>query len=315
MWTEYFLFLLKFATVVILLGGLGVTLALVARQAKQSDGVELDVLNEKRNLNQSLFRQLAWSKEEKKAYKQLKKTKENEKKQRSFVLSFTGDIKASDAEQLKLAIDAVIDNANSGDECIIKLESAGGMVPHYGLATMELARLRHANIPLTAVVDKVAASGGYMMAAVADKIIANPFAILGSIGVVAGIPNFNKVLKNWDIDFEQHTAGTEKRNLTLFGENTDKDREHFKEELEKTHAFFKKHIAHYRPKLAIESVATGAHYYGTEALEKGLIDEIGNSSSLIDDLLKTHQVIEVKTDKNKGLKGVLGKWFKMLTTF
>ncbi len=315
MWTEYFLFLLKFGTLVALVGGLILVIVLAARQAKSMSDIKTTILNDTRKNNQSIFRQFIWSKKEHKQHKKDAKSKPKELQHRAFILEFIGDIKASHAEELIKAVDAVIDNAKPGDECVMKLESAGGMVPHYGLATMELARIRDANIPLTVVVDKVAASGGYMMACVADKIIANPFAIVGSIGVVAGVPNFNRLLKSIHVDFEQHTAGSEKRNLTLFGENTDEDREHFKEELAKTHTFFKAHIAKYRPGLAIERVSTGAHFYGTEALEKGLIDALGNSSSLIDSLLKTKQVVEVTSENKKGLKGALSKWVSVWTRY
>lgn len=315
MWANYFLFLLKFGTVIFSIGLLVVGILLIARSLKPSTEMEVKVLNDERAGQKTLFRSMVWSKKEHKALKKQAKLKEEQKKHRYFLIEFAGDIKASDSENLKHAIDMVLENAEPGDECLVKIESAGGMVPHYGLAAMELARIRAANIPLTAVVDKVAASGGYMMACVADKIVANPFAILGSIGVVAQIPNFNKVLKKMDVDFEQHTAGEQKRNLTLFGENTEEGRQQFKEELEKTHIFFKNHVHRFRPTLAVETVATGAHFYGVEALENGLIDALGNSSSLVDEMLKTRQVISIGVAGKKGIKGILSKWLGNLVAW
>ena len=108
----------------------------------------------------------------------------------------------------------------------------------YGLAASQMQRIRDKKLKLTVCVDKVAASGGYMMAVVADKIIAAPFAVLGSIGVLAQVPNFHRLLKKHDVDFEMLTAGKYKRTLTMFGENTDKGREKFQEDIEDTHVLF-----------------------------------------------------------------------------
>ncbi len=155
------------------------------------------------------------------------------------------------------------------------------MVHGYGLAASQLARVRKAGVPLTVAVDKVAASGGYMMACVADKVIAAPFAIIGSIGVIAQLPNFNKLLKKNDIEFEQLTAGEFKRTLTMFGENTDKAREKFKTELEETHSLFKGFITEHRPSLNVDEVATGEHWFGNQALDLGLIDDVCTSDEYL----------------------------------
>lgn len=175
------------------------------------------------------------------------------------------------------------------------------MVHGYGLASSQLDRLRQANIPLTICVDKVAASGGYMMACVANKIYAAPFAIVGSIGVVAQLPNFNRLLKKHEIDYEQHTAGNFKRTLTVFGENTDEGRDKFQQELEETHVLFKNFIHQYRPDLDLDTVATGEHWYGQQAIELGLIDAISTSDDVIMKLAETHTVIKVSYQIKKKL--------------
>ncbi|WP_196140466.1 protease SohB [Aliikangiella sp. G2MR2-5] len=198
-----------------------------------------------------------------------------------FVLNFEGDVEASDVENLREEITAIITSANKQDKVLVRLESPGGLVHAYGLAASQLSRIKEAGLELIVAVDQVAASGGYMMACVADKIIAAPFAVVGSIGVVAEIPNFHRLLKHNKVDYEQHTAGEYKRTLTMFAENTDAAREKFKQELEETHVLFKQFITANRPDLNIEKVATGEHWYGTQALELGLIDEVKTSDDYI----------------------------------
>ncbi|MGL4684049.1 MAG: protease SohB, partial [Hafnia alvei] len=173
------------------------------------------------------------------------------------------------------------------------------VVHGYGLAASQLQRLRQAGVRLTVAVDKVAASGGYMMACVADRIVAAPFAIIGSIGVVAQIPNFNRWLKKNDIDVELHTAGEFKRTLTLLGENTEQGREKFREELNETHELFKEFVSQQRPSLDINSVATGEHWYGIQAKEKGLVDSVGTSDDLLIAEMENHDVIGVRYTRRK----------------
>ncbi|EKM6361159.1 protease SohB, partial [Cronobacter sakazakii] len=182
-----------------------------------------------------------------------------------------------------------------------RLESPGGVVHGYGLAASQLQRLRERQIPLTIAVDKVAASGGYMMACVANNIVAAPFAIIGSIGVVAQIPNFNRLLKRNDIDIELHTAGQYKRTLTLLGENTEEGREKFREDLNETHHLFKEFVHSMRPSLDIDAVATGEHWYGVQAKEKGLVDEISTSDDLIIALMAEREVVSLRYMQRKRL--------------
>ena len=200
---------------------------------------------------------------------------------RLFVLDFDGDIRATAVDALREEVSAIIANARRDDEVLLRLESPGGMVPGYGLAASQLARLREADIRLTIAVDRVAASGGYLMACVADRIVAAPFAVIGSIGVVGQLPNFHGLLKRHDIDFELHTAGEHKRDLTVFGENSDEGRAHFRASLQAVHDLFKHHIARYRPRLELERVATGEHWLGERARELGLVDDLGTSDDLL----------------------------------
>ncbi|WP_104399337.1 protease SohB [Vibrio penaeicida] len=230
---------------------------------------------------------------------------EANRKPHLFVLDFNGSIDAKEVAALREEISAIIAVAQDGDEVLVKLESGGGMVHAYGLASSQLDRLKAANLPLTISVDKVAASGGYMMACVADRIISAPFAVVGSIGVIAQLPNFNKLLKKHDIDYEQLTAGEYKRTLTMFGENTDKAREKFKEELEETHGLFKNFIRERRPSLELDKVATGEHWFGTQAKDLGLVDEISTSDDLVMQACKDKTVLAIHYVQKKKLSDKL----------
>jgi serine protease SohB len=200
----------------------------------------------------------------------------------------------------------VLNQVQDGDEVLVKVESPGGLVHGYGLAASQLQRIRDAEVPLTIAVDKVAASGGYMMACVADRILAAPFAVIGSIGVLAQLPNFHRLLKKNDIDFELFTAGEYKRTVTMFGENTEKGREKFTEELEKTHELFKDFVSMHRPQLEISKVATGEVWYGQQAVSEGLVDELMTSDSFVQQHLKDWDVFEVRFIHKKNWQEKLG---------
>lgn len=247
-------------------------------------------------------------KADKKAEKEKAKSKEKpEAKPRLFVVDFVGSIDAKEVSSLREEITAILTVATPEDEVFVRLESGGGMVHGYGLAASQLDRVRQKGIPLTISVDKVAASGGYMMACVANNIIAAPFAILGSIGVIAQIPNFNKILKKNDVEFEQITAGEFKRTLTMFGENTEAGREKFVEEIEGIHELFKDFVGEHRPSLDISKVATGETWFGTKALETGLIDTVQTSDDYLLSAVKDKKIISLKYQTKKGLAEKLSK--------
>ncbi|MBK1871649.1 protease SohB [Marinobacter sp. 1-3A] len=326
--TEYGLFLAKVITFVI--AAVVVVSIIVAATQKDKDGedddgeLQIRKLNEKyRKLRESIQARLmtdqelkAWSKAKKKKEKADKKADKAKKPDtdkpettpaRIFVLDFDGDIKASDTDPLRRAISAVLSVAEPGkDEVVIRLESGGGLVHSYGLAAAQLDRIRSKGIHLTACVDKVAASGGYMMACVADRIIASPFAILGSIGVVAQLPNFHRLLKKNNVDFEILTAGEHKRTMTIFGENTDKGRQKFLADLEDTHDLFKDYVSERRPELDIAAVATGDIWFGKRALDVKLIDEIKTSDEYLIEACDRADVVSVSFERKRTLPEKLG---------
>lgn len=227
--------------------------------------------------------------------------------QKIYVLDFKGDTAASAVEQLREEITLILATAKAGrDRVVVRLESPGGMVHGYGLAAAQLVRLRDAGFHLTICVDKVAASGGYMMACIGSEIVSAPFAILGSIGVVAQVPNFNRLLKEKNIDFEMYTAGEYKRTVTMFGENTEAGKAKFEEELQQTHVLFKHFVEKYRPQLNIEKVATGEHWYGQDALDLKLIDKLQTSDEYLLSLLPQHDIYAIQTRKKPTLGEKLG---------
>jgi len=296
---EYGLFLLKAITIVVAIVVVMVVAAAAGKRASHHEGLEIESLNKKYQLLASALKQAVMKKADWKAEAKAEKArdkadaKSEEKRSRAFVIDFKGDLKASAVPSLREEVNAVLEVATPNDQIIVRLENYGGVVHEHGLAASQLARIRDRQIPLIIAVDKVAASGGYLMACVASKIVAAPFAILGSIGVIAQLPNFNRLMDSHGIDFEQITAGKYKRNVTIFGKNTDEDRAKLKEELEDVHNLFKGAVSKYRPDLDLDKIATGEHWYGTRAIELGLVDEIKTSDELLSELARDTDLYRV----------------------
>lgn len=305
---QYGLFLAKAVTIVLAVAMvIGLVAGAAVNRAKPKKGqLEFtDLTAEYQQQTKELQQHLL----DKKAFKQWQKTekaKPLENKARLFVVEFHGSMDAREADALREEVSAILAVAGSDDEVLLRLESGGGMVHGYGLAASQLDRLRQHNIALTVAVDKVAASGGYMMACIGNKIIAAPFAIIGSIGVIAQLPNFNRLLKQHNVDFEQFTAGEFKRTVTLFGENTDKGRQKFQQELEQTHQLFKRFVTEHRPQLDIDKVASGEHWFGYQAVELQLIDNIQTSDDYIMASLPQRRVVQVKYELRKGIAEKVG---------
>lgn len=228
--------------------------------------------------------------------------KDQPEKKHVFVLDFDGDVQASAVDSLRQEITAILSVATEKDEVVVRLESGGGMVHSYGLGASQLSRIVASKVPLTICVDKVAASGGYMMACVADRIYAAPFAVLGSIGVVAQMPNFNRLLKKHDVDIELLTAGEHKRTLTVLGENTKAGREKFQSDLEMTHGLFKDFVSDKRPQLDMDQIATGEIWYGTKAKDLHLIDELGTSDEYLISLCDNAELLEIHFKERKSIQ-------------
>ncbi len=259
------------------------------------DDIKEDLLSE--TLPKEEFKKFL--KEKKKRHKEAKKNPIT--KPKVFVLQFQGDIQASAVAGLREEVTALLTIATPQDEVVVKLESGGGMVHSYGLAASQLQRIRDHHIPLTVAVDKIAASGGYLMASVANRILAAPFAIIGSIGVVFQLPNFNRVLQDKHIEFEQVTAGDYKRTLTIFGKNTEEGREKLRQELEEIHQQFKSVITEFRKDLDLKRVATGEHWLARQALELKLVDTLITSDAYLLQRSTTAEIYELNYEIKKSL--------------
>ncbi len=304
--SDYGLFLAKAATILIFIWLLLSLIVSLTHKPQDQDQIEIKKLNDKYDNIKLLMQKSMLSKKQakelvKKNKKLIKKNKNEDKGQRVFVLNFVGNIKASAVKHLRQEITALLAVATPKDEVVVCLENAGGMVHEHGFASSQLERIKQRKIPLTVTVDKVAASGGYMMACVADRIVAAPFSIIGSIGVIAQLPNFNRLLDRHGIDYEQVKAGDLKRTLTMFGKNTDEDRERFTEQMEETHALFKQFVAENREQIDIQEIATGEHWLGTRALELKLVDELITSDDYLLRKSETADVYEIKHSAPKSI--------------
>ncbi|MEM7420590.1 MAG: protease SohB [Pseudomonadota bacterium] len=313
---EYGLFVAKAVTLVVAF--VVVVSTIVGVASKQKPGkVQLEITSISEQLkdvtqyakevllDKDALKKLA--KNQKKEDKAKAKNKSDESPQpRLFVIDFKGSMDASEVEHLREEITAILCVAEQDDEVLVRLESGGGVVHGYGLAASQLQRIKEKGLKLTIAVDKVAASGGYMMACVADNLIASQFAYIGSIGVLAQLPNFNKLLKKNDIEFEQHTAGEFKRTLTIFGENNDEGRAKFKEEIEEIHVLFKDFVHSQRPEMDIDKVATGEYWPGVKAKALGLIDNISTSDDYILAQYPQREIFSVKYSIKKSVAEKLG---------
>lgn len=299
LFADYLLFAAKTGTVVVGLLVLLIAAALAGpRRRRPQTLLRIRHLNAEYDQMRSAMEAALFGRRERRrrrrAHRHARKVDREAERGRVYVLDFDGDLQASAVEHLRREVTAILQIAQPGEEVVLRLESGGGLVHSYGLAASQLQRLRDAQLSLTVAVDRIAASGGYMMACVGERIIAAPFAILGSIGVVAQLPNFNRFLRHRDIDVELHTAGTYKRTLTVLGENTPEGRAKFQAELDETHQLFKTFVHEHRPTLDIDTVATGEHWYGAQALSHRLADEICTSDDYLLRLSAQHELYAVR---------------------
>ena len=287
--SEYLMFLFKTLTIVISIALIIITYFYIKSKLKKSkdDGVLIikDLSRHYYELKLQMLKTLSSKHKIKESIREFKKIlkekKGKEDKQNTYVLKFNGNIKATAVESLKEEITAILSIAHKSDKVVLVLESPGGTVSGYGLAASELSRIKNKGIQLIVIVDKVAASGGYMMACIANQIIAAPFAVIGSIGVVSQLPNFNQLLKDKGIEYEQITSGKYKRTVTMFGKNTDEDRRKLQLELEEIHNQFKSLIKKQRPSVDIEKISTGEYWLAEKAKELKLVDDLMTSDEYL----------------------------------
>jgi len=323
---QYGLFVAQFITVLVLLALLAALVVVAARKGSHpGEGLRVQKINKQlkdieRSVQRAILSKDSFKKERKENKRQEKlraKSADEDMAARGrvYVIDFKGDLRASATSSLRREITAVLSVASQKDRVLLRLENAGGVVHEHGLAASQLLRFKARGIHLTVSVDKVAASGGYLMACVADRIIAAPFAIIGSIGVVAQLPNFHRLLESKGIDFEQITAGRFKRTLTMFGENTDEGRDKLRSELEEIHGLFQSEVRAHRPEVELDAVSTGEHWYGMRAIDLKLIDEIRTSDDYLLEAVEKSDVYRVSYRRHKsipervigGIEGLLAR--------
>jgi serine protease SohB len=319
---EVLIFGAKTLIIVVAIAALLLLIALLVAKANQKSELEIEPLHKKFKDMAFFLKSFTASKEEMKAEKKKRKAEEKAEKENDdtakpkkkvFVLNFEGDIHASQTEHLREEITAVLQSATADDEVVVKVESPGGVVHGYGLAASQLLRLRERRIPLTVCVDKVAASGGYMMACVANKVVCAPFAIVGSIGVVAQVPNLHRVLKKHEVDYKEYTAGEYKRTVSLLGEITPKGEEKFVERLNDTHVLFKKFVSQFRPQVDLQKVATGEYWFGQEAQGLGLVDQLQTSDDYLMSFPQGTPIFEVSYHIKQSLSERLSNMVGQMT--
>jgi serine protease SohB len=317
---DYGLFLVQVLTVAVVVVVLFGVLASVARRGVQVEGLTVRHLNRsleetRQQMRRTMAGRSAWRRDRRAWRRKQRAARDGGGKARIFVLDFKGDLRATATASLRQEISAVLSVAEEGDQVLVRLENAGGAVHEHGFAASQLLRIRQRGLNLVVAVDKVAASGGYLMACVANQLMAAPFAIVGSIGVLAQLPNFHRWLEEKGIDFEQVTAGQHKRTLTVFGKNTEDARRKLREELEDVHTLFKQQVAEHRPQVDVERVSTGEHWYGLRALEMNLIDEVRTSDDFLLEAVDQHEVFLVRWHRHRnwteklfsGVEGMLSR--------
>ncbi len=307
----YGLFLAELATLAVLV--LAIVLLIVSsRRGGHAEGLTVEHLNRrfedsadavKRAIaGKSRFKKEAKTRRKERKREDRARAKEDKPKPRLFVLDFKGDLRASASSSLREEVSAVLNVAADHDQVLLRLENSGGAVHEHGFAASQLMRIKRRGLRLLIAIDKVAASGGYLMACVGDRLLAAPFAIVGSIGVVAQLPNFHRLLEEKGVDYEQLTAGRYKRTLSIFGKNTEEGRAKLQEEIEEIHELFKNQIREHRPQVDLERVATGEHWYGIRALELKLVDELKTSDDFLLEAAKERDLYHVSYRRRRSLQ-------------
>jgi serine protease SohB len=322
LWSDYVLFLLKtltFLVAAVVLLGVFVRASKLGGEGPNQGKLVIQHLNRAfDDIGLRMRQQMLTKKALKKVLKARKVADKSAEKSDStaknaYYLTFKGDIHASQLANLRQEVTAILSIAQPGEEVVIAIESPGGSVTGYGLAASQLVRLTDAGLTLTACVDQVAASGGYMMACVADRILAAPFAIVGSIGVVSQIPNVHRLLKRLDVDVDVLTAGKHKAPLTLLGENTDEGRQKHLLDLGAIHGHFKALVKRHRSGLDIDKVSEGDFWLAEDALKLNLVDEISTSDAYLQRVCAQAEVYKVQWVPHKSLeqriKGVTAALF------
>ncbi|KAL7534110.1 hypothetical protein ACHAWF_004724 [Thalassiosira exigua] len=176
---------------------------------------------------------------------------EGTRRKNLFVTRFPGDVTASQLNELREEVTGILRASQPRDEALLILQSGGGTVTGYGLAAAQLQRFKANGMKLTV------------------------------IGVISEIPNAYDRLKKEGIEFQTVTAGKYKRTVTPTKKVTKEDLAKSTEDIQEIFDLFKSFVASQRPQLDIEDVATGDTWFGEDALEKGLCDELAAADDVL----------------------------------
>jgi serine protease SohB len=203
-------------------------------------------------------------------------------------------------------IDFVIANREQLSGVVIRVSSPGGLVMEYGYLYEQTRRLRSAGIPVTAIIDQVGASGGYLMVLPAEKIIVGELSLIGSVGVVSLVINVHDALQRWGVRPFEVTAGEYKRTLSPFSEVTPEKERAFAEELAQIHDAFRHIVTEWRPSVD-EALLNGRAWIGRQAVEAKLADEVGNSNEYLLKLNESTPLLYIHTVEpgSRGLASLL----------
>lgn len=185
---------------------------------------------------------------------------------------------------------------------LLRINSPGGSPVQAGIIYDEMMRLRrdHPNVPLYVVVEEMCASGGYYVAAAADKIFVNKASIVGSIGVLMDGFGFNGLMEKLGIERRLLTAGENKGFLDPFSPQTAKQKEYALGMLNEVHQQFISAVRQGRGKRLKETpeMFSGLFWTGARAVEMGLADDFGTVDTVARNVVKAEDIVDYTVHEN-----------------
>ena len=275
--------------------------------SKKKEGFDIDLWNSKNHSNIGQVMKVMKTKPADTLQNYYRPDKSN-----LYYLEFEGDIQASEAAKLKQEILVCLQVAKPTDVFLILVESSGGSVSNYGDLYSVMEMIKKRGHTLWVAIDRVAASGGYLISLPADKIFATPFALIGSIGVLSEVPNFGGLLDKYGVKMEEYTAGERKMNISMFRENGEEQKEHHRKKLGKIHELFKAQLVKYRGGLIekkgvdIGELMEGDFWMGENAFELGLVDELKSSVEILLDEKDHFNILKVNYHNEPKMAGIMG---------
>lgn len=193
---------------------------------------------------------------------------------------------------------------------VLRINSPGGLIAPAQEVYQAIERLGQKK-PVVASMSTIAASGGYYVACAAESIIANPGSLTGSIGVKAQVPNFQELMRKLGVEQETIVSGDLKDAGSPTKEMTPKEREYFQEIVDELSGQFIQVVAQSRDLelQEVQELADGRAFTGTQALDEGLVDELGGMQEAVRILREKAQIKgQVHLRQGPEQKGGLLSW-------